>query len=495
MITNITVLGGGSAGFIAAVALKSKIPALNVTVLRSKEIGIIGVGEGSTVPMTSFLHQFLGLGDRTFIEVARPTWKLGMKFLWGTRPHFYYPFGSQMELRLPSLPKNNAFYCAADMECSSINSAMMAADRIFHRQPDGLPNMHYDLAYHLENERFVQFLELYAHQVGVIVKDDTVTEVFQNERGIAGLRLASGSIQTADLYVDCSGFKSVLLGQALKEPFVSYDRSLLCDRAVVGGWPRSASEPIHPYTTCETMDGGWAWQIEHEDRINRGYVFSSAFLTDAEAEAEFRIKNPKLGQTRVVRFTSGRYERSWVKNVVAMGNASGFVEPLEATALSVIANRAQLLTETLIGSERNVPQVRIDLYNRHHAAVWESIRRFLAVHYRYNFRLDTPFWRACQATVDIDSAQPIVEYYDRCGPDSAWEAMLVDRLDVFGLGGYLALLVGQQVPTQYEYKPSSREWAIWNEHRRQLQQAAQGALTTEQTFAALSTLGLSAREA
>ena len=178
-----------------------------------------------------------------------------------------------------------------------------------------------------------------------------------------------------------------------------------------------------------------------------------------------------------------------------MGNASGFVEPLEATALSVIANRAQLLTETLIGSERNVPQVRIDLYNRHHAAVWESIRRFLAVHYRYNFRLDTPFWRACQATVDIDSAQPIVEYYDRCVPDSAWEAMLVDRLDVFGLGGYLALLVGQQVPTQYEYKPSSREWAIWNEHRRQLQQAAQGALTTEQTFAALGTLGLSAREA
>jgi tryptophan halogenase len=353
-----------------------------------------------------------------------------------------------------------------------------------------VPNIHYDLAYHLENDRFVQFLELYAREVGVKIVDDTVIEVLQNDQGVAGLRLKSGPVQTADLYVDCSGFKSVLLGQTLNEPFVRYDKSLLCDRAVVGGWSRRAHEPIHPYTTCETMNSGWSWQIEHEDRVNRGYVFSSAFITDAEAESEFRQKNPALGDTRVVRFTSGRYERTWVKNVVAIGNASGFVEPLEATSLSVIANRAQLLTETLMHSDRNVPQIRIDLYNRHHAAVWESIRRFLAVHYRYNFRIDSPFWKACQTTVDIDSAKPIIDYYERCGPDSAWEAMLVDRLDVFGLGGYLSLLVGQQVPTQYEYKPSSREWTIWNEHRRQLHLTAQAALTTTQTFAALGTLGL-----
>src|SRR4030095_13528653 len=119
------------------------------------------------------------------------------------------------------------------------------------------------------------------------------------------------------------------------------------DRAVVGGWDRAAGEPIKPYTTCQTMNSGWCWQIEHERRVHRGYVYFSAFISDENAEREFRAACPRVGPTRIVKFVSGRYERNWVKNVVAIGNASGFVEPLEATALGVIAMQCRLLAGSL----------------------------------------------------------------------------------------------------------------------------------------------------
>src|SRR5205814_5969658 len=145
-----------------------------------------------------------------------------------------------------------------------------------------------------------------------------------------GRRLESGAVLDADLFVDASGFRAQLLGKTLKEPFYSYKDSLFCDKAVVGGWKREA-EPIKPYTTAETMDAGWCWQIEHEHHINRGYVYSSSFISDEAALAEFLRKNPKVAiQPRVVRFRTGRYQRTWIGNVVAVGNATGFVEPLEA---------------------------------------------------------------------------------------------------------------------------------------------------------------------
>ena len=161
------------------------------------------------------------------------------------------------------------------------------------------------------------------------------------EGGIAAVHLEDGRRLAADFFIDASGFRSELLGRALEEPFVSFDRSLFCDRAVVGGWERT-DEPILPYTTAETMDAGWAWQIEHEHHVNRGYVYSSQAISDDEAAAEFLRKNPKAPQSpRVVKFRSGRYRRQWVDNVVAIGNAGGFVEPLEATALMIVcAQRA-----------------------------------------------------------------------------------------------------------------------------------------------------------
>ena len=400
MVRKVIVVGGGSAGFMAALGLKVKIPDLRVIVIRSKDIGIIGVGEGSTVPLTNFLHGFLKADFRMLLKLAQPTWKLGLKFKWGPRPYFYYPFGPQMDFTPHVLPRNIAYYCYGDMEHATVETSLMSQDRVFFPDKDGKPRLHNNIAYHFENEKFVSYLEAFATHAGVEIVEDTIRSVRQDESGVAELMLASGKSESADLYVDCSGFKSLLLGETFGEPFVSYGNTLFCDRAVVGGWART-TEPIHPYTTSESMNTGWCWQIEHVNRINRGYVYSSGFISDEDAEREFREKNPKVGPTRVVKFISGRYQRAWVKNVVAIGNSSGFVEPLEATALGMIGTRSQLLAQVLTESDRQVTPFHVDLYNVHHARAWDTIRDFLACHYRFNHHLTTPFWRHCQNDTDL----------------------------------------------------------------------------------------------
>jgi tryptophan halogenase len=486
MFKRVVILGGGSAGFIAALALKSKLRHLEVLVIRSKEIGIIGVGEGSTPTMTRFLHEYLGTNLKKFFAVAQPTWKLGLRFLWGPRPYFNYTFSfNQMSGELKSLPRSRAYYCADEMEYEDPLSALMSHDRVFERKTNGDPLLHSSIAYHFENEKFVRFLEDYAVALGVTIMDDKVMEVEQGEEGVAALRLESGRRETADLYLDASGFASVLLGKTLAEPFVSYARTLFCDRAVVGGWDRKDPEDmvIKPYTTCETMNCGWCWQIEHENRINRGYVYSSGFISDEEAEKEFRMKNPKVGPTRMVRFISGRYRNHWVKNVVAIGNACGFVEPLEATALGIIAGQCSILAETIreLGGDVT-PTVRRQ-FNRYEALIWDDIRDFLSLHYRFNRRLDTPFWRHCREATDLAGAAELVEVYQENGP-SIWLRLhsTIEKASQFGTNGYLALLIGQKVPYRRPYQPSADELKIWSAERQKNKSMALRALTVRETL-------------
>ena len=484
-IEKIIVLGGGSAGFMAALALKTRVPRLEVVVIRSRDIGVIGVGEGSTPTLTSFLHGYLRVGLRRFVEVAQPTWKLGLKFLWGPRPHFYYPFGPGLDAKPRGLPRAVGFFCRDDVEDATPLSAMMARNKAFPRTPAGGPEMHPTVAYHFENEKFVEFLEASAAALGVRLRDGTVVEALRGGAGVAGLRLASGEVESADLYVDCSGFASALLGGAAGEPFVDFGASLFCDRAVVGGRDRAAGEPIRPYTTCETMDSGWCWRIEHERRVNRGYVYCSAFASDEQAERELRAKDPAVGPTRVVRFRSGRYRNRWVGNVVAVGNASGFVEPLEATALGVIAAQSEALADTLWGSDRRPTPTQRRLVNDAHARHWDAIRGFVATHYRFNTRLDTPFWRHCRAETDLAGAAPVVEYFRENGPDNFWEPGLVDPFDEFKFRGYATLLVGQSVAYDNRYDPPPAERSAWDALRRANAASAARAMTVEETLKVL----------
>src|SRR3954462_1828785 len=223
MVQRIVVVGGGSAGFPAAITLKARLTSLSVRGIRSKEIGIIGLGWGSTAGLTSRLHGYLNIDFREFYDRAQPQWKLGIRFLWGRRPFFDYAFEPQFGRDYVSLPKSPGYYVGdGAVDYAGIGSALMTENKAFLRRRDGRAHITHALAYHLENEKFVSFLDWYAARLGVEVLDDTILEVRRDEHGVAGLRLASGAAIDADLYVDCSGFASLLLGKTLGEPFNSF---------------------------------------------------------------------------------------------------------------------------------------------------------------------------------------------------------------------------------------------------------------------------------
>jgi tryptophan halogenase len=467
MIQHVLVLGGGSAGFLAAISLKIKIPDLQVTVVRSKGMGVIGVGEATTFAFPNYLHGRLKIEPGDFHRSAQPTWKLGIRFVnWSPRGHFDYTFRPQVSSRWESLPRTNGYYLQDDPEYADLFPALMSHDKAFVRNKYGGPHIGTDVAYHIENKTFVAYLETYAAGLGIDILDDIVAQVPQDESGVSGLVLESGRTLTADLYLDCSGFASLLLSRTLREPYLSFKPTLFNDRAVWGGWERS-EEPIRPYTTAEAMDAGWCWRIDHEFLINRGYVYSSAFLADDDAEKEFRGKNPKVQSTHRVKFVTGRYQRSWVKNVIGIGNASGFVEPLESTSLGVICDESDSLVNSLLECDRRPTPTIVGQYNKRFGLKWDNIRDFLAVHFKFNTGMDTPYWRACRDSCELGGAAEVVAYYRENGPGTYHKLTLLDRLCQFGLEGYWSLLLGQQVPYERRNVPSAQERATW----RQIQQA------------------------
>jgi tryptophan halogenase len=488
-IQTVVVLGGGSAGFMVALTLKRKLPDLKVRVIRSPDIGVIGVGEGTTATFPRHFFEYLRLKPQQFYAEAEPTWKLGIKFLWGARPEFYYTFANEYQQRYPDLSRNNGFFFDHDVPYAGRVSAFMAHEKAFARRSDGLPEFHNYHAFHIENKKLVGWLEKVSREFGVEVLDATVTpEVGSN--GIAALVTESGDRITADLFADASGFRSELLGRALAEPFLSYTDSLFCDRAIIGGWPRT-DEPIKPYTTAETMDAGWCWQIEHEHWINRGYVYASNFISDDAAREDLLRKNPKISnEPRLVKFRSGRYVRNWVGNVVGIGNAVGFVEPLEATALQVISVEASTLADSLLDSLCAPTPTLIHLYNDYNAQAWDDIRDFLAVHYKFNTRLDTPFWRACRAETHLHDADFLVEFYRENGPSVVAGAQLLHPSNSFGMEGYLALLIGQDVPHAKPYKPSLAEQRIWQNRCHTWALEARRAMDVKQCLEAIRKPGM-----
>ncbi len=466
MMQNIVVLGAGSAGLLAALSLKRLLPELAVRVVRSPDLGVIGVGEGTTPIFPQHLFERLGIPRARFYARAEPTWKLGVRFLWGPRDHFHYTFSNQLDWQRPDLPAPNGFYCGEDFRYGDLASALMEHGKIFARQAHGGgPDIQPWHGFHIENRKLVEVLEAITREAGVEITDATVRGVERGPQGVAALVFEDGRRMEGDFFVDASGFRSELLGRALEEPYVSFDRSLFCDRAVVGGWERT-TEPILPYTTAETMDAGWAWQIEHEHHINRGYVYASQSITDDQACAEFLRKNPKApASPRVVKFRSGRYRCLWRDNVVAIGNSGGFVEPLEATALTVAISQIQNLVEMLRQSRfQPTPTVR-DLYNSLASGGWDDVRDFLALHYLVNTRLDTPFWRHCRADTDPGGLGPLLAFYAENGPSRLGLYALRTRQNGFGLEGFLAILVGNRVPYQVRREPTAAERQTWEKHR------------------------------
>lgn len=432
-MNRVLIVGGGTAGLLAGISVRRLCPGMDVTVVRSVAMGHIMVGEGTFAATPRHLHEVLGIARQEFLAAVHPTLKLGIRFLWGPRPYFDYPFNQRYDNEIfPAGDKPWGYYGLGLWDATS--PVLEAAD---------LTRLPRSIGYHVENGPLVAFLERHFEAQGGVLRDAKVIGAETGGRGIARVVLDSGEKLEADHFIDASGFGGTLIHSALGEPYRDMSHHLFCDRAVVGGWERPPGDHIRPYTTAETMDAGWCWQIEHRNLINRGYVFSSTFLDDDAAEAEYRRRNPQIGERdlRVVPFKARRLRRAWVGNVAAVGNACGFVEPLEATNIQVICDHTLRIAQTLaLPSGPN--DTAIAEHNARVEHQWVVIRDFLALHYRFNRRLDTPFWRMAQRDTPLGDLEPYIADYRARGP----ALVPTEQLGMFGYDGYLALLLGMRVP-------------------------------------------------
>lgn len=469
----IGVIGGGTAGFLAALALTARYPHLEVTLVESSSIPIIGVGEATTPHIIPFLHQFCGIDVHEFYEQVHPTWKLGIRFDWGPQEisHFNAPFDWDY---------NNVGVLGSLRYDGNINAMTIESILMDHQATPiidrgGLVSLLRDIpyAYHLENRRLVRYLHKVAAERGIKYLDRKIAEVVVGTGGeeVAHLLTDQGEQLSFDLYIDCTGFRSLLLGKALRTPFVSFDRTLFTDRALTFSTPHGGK--IKPYTTATTMNSGWTWTIPHEEHDNNGYVFSSAFCTPDEAEREARSRFPSMAAVSdVVHFRSGRHQDCWRGNVVALGNAHAFVEPLESTGLFMICVTIQKLL-ALFPESKSDQSARL-LLNQFVASRWDGLRWFLGAHFKFNTRKDTPFWRAARQQVDLSGAEYLVRTFQERGPLRARAnevlQIIKDAANIsifFGVEGWDCILLGQRVPSRL-YEPSEprdvwqarKQWAL-----------------------------------
>jgi tryptophan halogenase len=483
MMKNVVVLGAGSAGLFAALTLKIKIPNVTVHIVRSPELGIIGVGESTTPNLPFHLFEYLGISPRRFYELAEPTWKMGIHFLWGPRKSFEYTFEQQMDVRSAGLARANGYYAKDEFDYFCLQSALMTHGKAFPRSPNGsgpeIPAWH---AFHLENPKLVRALEVFCRELGVQFTNGKMSHAERGPLGVAAIVLEDGQRIEGDFFVDASGFRSELLGKAMEEPYISFCDSLFNDRAVVGSWERT-DEPILPYTTAETMDCGWCWRIEHERSINRGYVYSSSAISDDEARAEFMRKNPKAKTwDHVVKFRTGRYERGWVQNVLGVGNACGFVEPLESTALMVICGQMEVFCD-LVTQAGYTPTAQ-KMFNADWAATWDEVRDFLTLHFWSNTRLDTLYWQRCRNDTDISRLKPLLDFYRENGPAGFCRKLIGNTQ--FGLEGFLVMLVGNRVPYECDFMPTAVEINAVEQGRMRFKNyAITNGLTVEESLACI----------
>ncbi|MCF4966993.1 hypothetical protein CV014_07585 [Nostoc sp. CMAA1605] len=478
------ILGGGTAGYLTALAFRAFHPDIKVTLLESSAIPVIGVGEATTPELVKFLHspRFLGLDIVDFYRRVAPTWKLGIKFQWGLPGDYDFTFPFQRGRLLESVLYD------ATLNNQSLGAMLMSSDRapIFDRG-DGKPLSLLHLvrwAYHLDNRRFIGYLKEEALASGIEHLDVQIcdAQLAADGENITHLITDDGRKLAYDLYIDCSGFRSFLLEQKLGSKFVSYQDTLFTDQAIAATVPHNGT--IKPYTLAETMNNGWCWNIPFEDADHRGYVFSSAFCSVDQAVTEMRAKNPGMSEPWVVKFRSGRHEHFWRGNVVAIGNSYGFVEPLESTALHMIVLELELLMNNLPASKRD--EAIKSTLNRKINERWDALRWFLGIHYKFNHRLSTPFWEAANKDTDISGAAERLALYQERAPLSYRNSLFytLHPPEFFSDDhSYDTLLVGQQVPTRFVEQVEDA--ATWKRQMAILQGLAKTAMSQHEALKCL----------
>ncbi len=446
MANSMVIVGGGTAGWMAAAYLKKALPRLDITLIESANVRTIGVGE-ATFSTVKLFFDFLGLDETEWMPCCNATYKMAIRFA-GWRAdggHFYHPFQRYdavdgfnlgewwLKLKRHEEPFDYACFSTPAL-CDAQRSPRFLDGRVFDDQVQDFfvgnagmkknlisdHRVQYPYAYHFDAGLLAGFLKDYAMARGVRrIVDDVAGVELDGEGGIDHLVTRENGELSGDLFVDCTGFRGLLINQALAEPFVSFSESLLCDRAIAMQVPRDVSvHGIDPYTTATALSSGWVWNIPLYGRVGTGYVYSSDFLSPEEAEVEFRAHLGPAAEgisANHLKMRIGRSRNSWVGNCVAIGLSSGFVEPLESTGIFFIQHGIEELLHHFPGPV--IDPETVASYNRAVGDCIDGVRDFLTLHYFASDRRDTPFWRATQGVRPADTLTERLELWRRRLPN------------------------------------------------------------------------------
>ena len=507
-IKTVVIVGGGSSGWMTAAAFAKQLPHINVTLIESPQIGTIGVGE-STIGQINAFFRYLGLRDEDWMPHCNATYKTSIKFLNfrenpTTPPHvFHYPFGRfdfsdkprmimEWFIRKANKPDLDPYSFSQFYHDSIL---MTDANKLYKNEDQKIRGFSFstDTAYHMDAGLFGNYLrDNICLPSGVNHLLEDVVDIKTNENGEIDLIISDkGTTLKADLYIDCTGFKSLLLEQVMNVPFESFGNTLLNDRAIATIIPYVDKEyEMECVTSCTAIESGWVWNIPLWNRIGTGYVYSSKFATKQEAEIQFR-NHLKSGNMRVpyqieradqavfkhIKIKHGTHTKSWEKNVVGIGLAMGFIEPLESTGLMLTHEGIIKLIHALQMRNGKVTKYDIDSYNFAFYDQITQFKDFISMHYALSMRDDTPYWKAVTENITYSEAM------NRYEP-SVYNPYMVMASNTFhkksyaseGSGIiYIAAGMGHNCvnKTHADYlsevfrEPDYNEkvWQIWEEHR------------------------------
>lgn len=445
-IKSIVIVGGGSAGWMTAATL-SKVLDLSkysVTLIESEDIKGVSVGE-ATIPQITLFNRILGIDEADFIRATNATYKLGIEFKdWKRKGHAYFhPFGT-FGINMEALPFHHFWLkrfnegaggdlCSYSIEAMAAKSGRFGKVNAQNNSP--LANMSY--AYHFDSTLYANFLRDFAVKRGVRHIKGKVGAVSKHPNGhINTLTLQNGHCIDGEFYIDCSGFRSLLLEKEMGATFNDWSDLLPCDSAIAIPC-KTADSMLKPYTQSTAKNAGWTWRIPLQHRIGNGYVYASKF-TEKEAALDdlmAQLEGEPLAEPNFLAWKTGMRPQSWIKNCLGIGLSAGFIEPLESTGLHLIQSAIARLM-TLFPSNRFC-QSDIDMYNRQTTKEFEQIRDFIVLHYALTERNDSEFWRYCRNISLSESLEQKVQLYKDSG-----RIFRIDN-ELFNETSWLAVMHGQ----------------------------------------------------